>query len=353
MEKSCGNFMLELTSPVVLSERSLSAIQPAEWDAFVVACAGSFLGTWRVVRAHRLRSRVRAFEFTARDASGTPRKIGQCAVAIARGRVRFLDRLHLVPGFVESWDHCINLVIERCGAGTYEYGSPWNPEERRPPSNAVGALVPRLLREKAFFIDRVDFRRWRDFDAYRRDVSENIRRDYRKAVEASATVETKYGMAAIRDLVTLVRLRGEVMQRNGERFSGPLDATRHLLKLACIGDLAFITTVRTEGRCHAAFFGVEFGDDIYYLSGGTAKNSQGYGSYLFLTLIERWFATHPQGKLYLGRQSACVDPATYTRGNQLYRRKLRATSVSGAEFHVHVSRPAVTPVSSEAAPAAG
>ncbi len=345
--------MVEAPPAVIISERPLRAIDPAEWDRFVRGCAGSFLGTWRVVRAHRLRSRVRAFEFATTDASGAPRKIGQCAVAIARGRVRFLDRLHLEPDFVESWEHCIHLVIEQCGAATYVYGSPWNPEERRPPSGAVGDLVPRPLRETAFLVDRVDFRRWASFDAYRRDVSENIRRDYRKAVEASATVETRHGLAAIRDLATLVRLRRQVMDRNGERFSAALDVARHFLKLACIGDLAFIATVRGEGRCHAAFFGVQFGDDVYYLSGGTAKNSQGYGSYLFLTLIEGWFAAHPHGKLYLGRQFACVDPATYTRGNHLYRRKLRATSVPGAEFHVLVSRPAITPAPSAAAPAAG
>jgi hypothetical protein len=341
--------MLELSPHVALDERAPGAIDPAAWDAFVRACGGSFLGTWRIVRANRLWSRVRVFEFTLRSPDGPPRKIAQCALSIARGRVRFLDRLHIEADAVWLWEHCLNLVIERCGAATYEYGSPWNPEERRPPSSAVGKLVARSVSEKAFLIDRVDFRRWASFDAYRRDVSENIRRDYKKAVEASAVVETRHGLAAVRDLVALVRLRRQVMDRNGERFSGAADLAIHFLKLACIGDPAFIATVRADGRCHAAFFGVRFGDDIYYLSGGTEKNSQGYGSYLFLTLIERWFVGHPQGKLYLGRQAACVDPATYTRGNQLYRRKLRATAVPGAEFRVQVAQPAVKPAPSATA----
>ena len=65
----------------------------------------------------------------------------------------------------------------------------------------------------------------------------------------------------------------------------------------------------------------------------------GYGSYLFLTLIDEWFRAHPTGRLYLGRQVACVDPATYKRGNHLYRRKLRATTGPGTAFQVRVAQP--------------
>jgi hypothetical protein len=47
-----------------------------------------------------------------------------------------------------------------------------------------------------------------------------------------------------------------------------------------------------------------------------------------------------------------VDPATYKRGNQLYRRKLRATAVPGAAFHIEVSRAATNPPVQEASLAA-
>ena len=42
-------------------------------------------------------------------------------------------------------------------------------------------------------IDFVDFRQWGSFAAYRRDVSESIRRDYRKAAANGARVETPAG----------------------------------------------------------------------------------------------------------------------------------------------------------------
>jgi hypothetical protein len=325
---------------VVLAEKAFGSIDAAEWDDFVLSSGGSFLGSWSVVRAERLIRRVRLFEFVVPAQRGSPLKVGQCAVAMARGEVRFLDRLHLAPAHRGLWDRCIHLVTERCGPAVYRYGSPWNHEGRQPAAS-LGAAAAGDLSDIPFRVDLIDFGRWADFDAYRRDVSENIRRDYKKAVESSARVEIRYGLAAVRDLPGFIRLRREVMLRNGEPFSPLLDYVRHALKLACIGQLGFIATVKTGGQCHAAFFGVRFGDNFYHLAGGTEKNSQGFGSYLFLTLIEQWFTEHPRGRLYLGiHRGTSVDPKAYTRGNLLYRRKLRAASVEGAQFSVTVAQSA-------------
>ncbi len=90
------------------------------------------------------------------------------------------------------------------------------------------------------------------------------------------------------------------MRRNDERFSSVVDAPMHALKLMCLGDDAFISLVEANGRAQAAFFGVRFGSAFYYVSGGTADKCEGFGSYLFLTPIEGWFAEQPRGKLYLG-----------------------------------------------------
>ena len=44
-----------------------------------------------------------------------------------------------------------------------------------------------------------------------------------------------------------------------------------VLKILSIGKGAFIATVRADGRRPAAFFGVRFGDDVYYLAGGRRR----------------------------------------------------------------------------------
>ena len=126
------------------------------------------------------------------------------------------------------------------------------------------------------------------------------------------------------------------MRRNQEPFSSLIDAPLHALKLLCMGEGAFIATARAGGRSEAAFFGVEFGDRVCYVSGGTRDRSEGFGSYLFLTLIEQWFAQHPRGALHLGVTEPGLVPETYERGNLLYRRKLRAVSIPSTAFTLDI-----------------
>jgi hypothetical protein len=318
---------------VLVRERLIAEIDPAGWDRFVVASGGSFMGAWNVIRAERLLHTVRVFDLVA--GGRVPVKVGQCAVSIDHDRLRFLDRLHLLPSHVDRWPQAVQQVVDRCGGGRYSYGSPWNAERR-----CLGALrqampAARVL-DAATGIDAVDFAAWRDFAAYRRAVSENIRRDYKKAALASPAVAVRRGVSAYRDLAGLVGLRRQVMRRNQEPFSTLIDAPLHALKLLCMGEGAFIATVRAAGRSEAAFFGVEFGDRICYVSGGTRDHSEGFGSYLFLTLIEQWFGQHPRGALHLGVTEPGLQPETYQRGNLLYRRKLRATSIPATAFTLEV-----------------
>lgn len=313
---------------LVLVEQSFKAVTPAEWDAFVQQCGASFLCSWKVVSAARLRRRVRLFELHVPSSMGATRKVGQCALSIGKGRVKFLDRLQLLPSHDHLWERGVHLVVERCGPATYEYGSLWNQEERR----LLTAPRTATIKDDVFQIDRIDFAGWPDFAAYRRAVSENIRRDYKKAAAASAAIVCKSGTAALGELSSFVRLRGETMRRQREPHSAAADFGRHMLKLLCLGTDAFVATVRTPGGCHAAFFGAQFGDSFYYLGGGTEDRCQGYGSFLFLTLLERWFAERPRGVLYLGSHVGEPSSWTYTGGNLLYRRKLRAVSLPGASF---------------------
>ena len=113
---------------VAVRERLIAEIDPAAWDRFVIASGGSFLGAWNVIRAERLLHTVRVFDLVA--GGRVPVKIGQCAVAIDHDRVRFLDRLHLLPSHVDRWPQAVRQIADRCGAGRYTYGSPWNAERR-------------------------------------------------------------------------------------------------------------------------------------------------------------------------------------------------------------------------------
>ena len=323
--------LFDSDSPVGVHERLIAEVDPRAWDRFVMASGGSFLGAWNVIRAERLLHAVRVFELVTTGPA--PVKLGQCAVAIDHDRVRFLDRLHLLPSHADVWPQALQRILDRCGGASCTYGSPWN-AERQCLAGVRASMPGARLVDASTGIDAVEFARWSDFASYRRGISENIRRDYKKAAAAAPTLVIRRGVAAWRELAGLVGLRRQVMRRNQEPFSTVIDAPLHALKLLCMGDQAFIATVRAAGRPEAAFFGVEFGDRLYYVSGGTRDRSDGFGSYLFLTLIEQWYAAHPRGVLHLGATMPGVEPEAYTRGALLYRRKLRATSVPSTAFTI-------------------
>jgi hypothetical protein len=318
---------------VGISERSFSSLGRDEWDNFVLTSGGSFLGCWAVVKVRRLIGTVRLFEFFIDCESCEPQKVGQCAIAVARRKVTFLDRIHLKAAQRHLWDQCFKLIVQRFGAKTYRYGSHWNHEDRFELS-AIPGFVTQTVLDQQFHLDLIDFRDWAGFPAYRRGISENIRRDYRKAQNTSARVETRFGLAALRDVFALVTLRAQVMHKNKLRFFA--DYFLHGAKLAIFAKNGFITTVRMKGRCYSAFFGIQLGPNLYYVSGGTTKNRHGFGSYLFLTLIENWFAKYPDGKFVMGYATGHDSPNDYTGGNLLYRRKLRVSSVNGVQFQLNV-----------------
>ena len=151
---------IDADSAVVLHERAIGSIDPVEWDRFAIASDGSFLGSWKVIRAERLRRTVRVFEFFC-TAVTPPAKVGQCAVAIAGRTVRFLDRIHLLPAHASAWERCLSEVIARCSARSCTYGSTWNHEAR---CVAASTALPRgRVTDGGLRLDCIDFSRWPDF----------------------------------------------------------------------------------------------------------------------------------------------------------------------------------------------
>jgi hypothetical protein len=314
-----------------ITERPYSTYHENEWDNFAHSCFGSFLGSWRVITARRLFGSVRLFDFILTDGSSVYHKVGQCALLIDAQNVTFLDRIHVIPAQKDLRDQCFALVTQQFGARTYNYGSHWNEEEYSPEPAVCGFATGAFINHP-FQIDVIDFREWADFSAYRRAVSENIRRDYRKARNAETRVHTRFGLAAARDLAALVAMRACMMRKNKERFSQVFDFFLHAAKLAILGNVGFITTARINGLCYSAFFGAKFGNNIYYISGGTRQNRLGVGSYLFLTQIEAWFDENPTCKILMGDSASSSEENAYNYGSRLFRRKLRARSVNGVKF---------------------
>jgi hypothetical protein len=317
--------------------RSFSSFHADEWDDFAASTGASFLGAWNVLRARCLSGRVSLFDFIEVDATGSGQKVGQCAVHVADGEATFLDKIQLLPAHAHVNRRCFDLVVQQLGEMAYKYGSRWNDE----PDFDLEGLTRFDVDNSIFHIDLIEFRDWADFASYRRAVSENIRRDYKKAKEANAVARTDYGLKGLRELLAFVAMRRHMARRNNLPVSRMLDFLTHAGRLLVLGKKAFVTTVRIKGKCYAAFFGAEIGSRLYYLSGGTANNHLGAGSYLFLTLIESWFSKHPQGEFLMGDCRNSFKETEHDRGNLLYRRKLRVRSVNGVVFKL---KPKQSPV---------
>ena len=140
-----------------------------------------------------------------------------------------------------------------------------------------------------------------------------------------------------RDLFALSALRGYALRKDNRSASFLHDCAVHAIKLMVLGKGGFISTARSRGKCYSAFFGTQFGENLFYNAGGTLRNSDGLGSLLFVSLIEKWFAEHPSGKIFLGKTHIHSDGSNSNiDGDLLYRRKLRAGSVSGLAFELRV-----------------
>ena len=281
---------------------------------------------------------VRLFDFILCDRSSVYHKVGQCALRIGARSVTFLDRIHLIPEQRRLWDQCLALVAQRFGSRSYSYGSHWNEEEYLPDPAVCGFVSGELI-DCPIQIDVIDFREWADFNAYRRAVSDNIRRDYKKACNAGIRVRTRFGLAAASDLFALVAMRACMMRKNKRRFSQIFDFFLHAAKLAILGKHGFISTARINRRCYSAFFGAKFGHNIYSVSGGTRQNRLGAGSYLLLTMFEAWFSENPAGKVLMGYGGGPPGDYSHNDGDLLYRHKLRTRPVKGIRFQFVIKNP--------------
>ena len=314
------------------------SISPRAWDEFASRCGGSFLSSWTVVRLARITNRVLIVKFY-RSTTTDRTLIGQCAISVTRKEIRFLDRLLLLPEYVDDeWADCIDALINYFGPRVYRYGSHWNEEPPR-------ALHPSPLHAieqswaRDFHIDAVNFGHWESFSHYTRSISNNICRDHTKAVRlGNATVKIRHGWSALRDLGALVRARRHVMQKNHQSISFISDIILHATKILVFGKHVCLFTSSVNSEKYSSVFCVSFGSCLYYISGGVLPNKAGLGSFVMLKTLETWQTRYPHGRFVMGFHTGQTSPEEYTVGAALYRRKLRVTSRTGLEFILTVNK---------------
>lgn len=292
-------------SLVYAVERASSRLDPAAWDAFAASAGATFRGshqylwTWRLRRAFGYRLRI--LEIYA-DEQGAKRKIGQCAVGVARRRGAnvFLDGLNLAPEEEHRWPEAIQAVLAILGPGVFEYGWQLSTEPRR---EAVLATVDgvSILSARPLVVQAVDFSRWESWQAYFKAISENSRRSA-KAAERDLpnlrmTVHT--GISALRDIPAVARLRDSVGERKGLDYQGQ-SALRYAFGVITGGNRFTTAVASADGRPLSSYYGADFGERTYYLEGGSAPNNGGAAWSLLIDMLRRSYERHPRGKFVMG-----------------------------------------------------
>jgi hypothetical protein len=277
------------------------------WDEFAERCGVSFrcaynaLAAWQFAASrsnHYMLLRLRRFEIFSDDHGG---KIGQCAIAIGRKQAVFIDRLQLLPACEAFWRPAMAGLLAAVGPGRYHYGSRWNIEPSRALDlqNLSGVTVEVI---EDLVVQGIDFTYWESWDDYFRQISNNARRNAKRASMRYPTpsVRVRCGFLTLLDMLAIICLnRRTVLRKKLSPFQ--LSFFRFIFRIVTRHKYSVTAVASVGGRALAAFFGIEFGQNTYYETGGSRADNGGVAWHLMLAMIRRAYdRTYGSGKFIMG-----------------------------------------------------
>ncbi len=276
-------------------------IDALAWDQFAIACGASFLGSYGaavLIMGVDLRYfHVRHFEIRSGD-----RKVGQAAIGIRGARRQFLDGVQLLPAFQNLLSEALSALLAELGEGSYQYGSSWSVEPPR--EGAIAAIDGvRIRTVEPVVLQGIDFRRWPSFDDYLRQVSQNARRNAKRArmTVPPLRLRVRRRAATSLDSIALARLHYGVVRRKhlGRSFTRVLSGV--LIRSLAMRRHAISATVAGESGVLSAYFAVRFGPDTFYIRGGSRERNDGAGWYLLLEMIrDAYERSDGDGRFFMG-----------------------------------------------------
>jgi len=318
-----------LSSSSVSVERvDLSRIDAKEWDAEAIRRGASMRSAFahlkRVGLKHLWIGRPRIYEIRLGKDDRQVR-IGHYTL-VRRGKVAaFYDGLNLFSEHRNLWPQAMRAALTEAGPGDFEYGWQWSLEPPRDMELKAIAGVT-VTSSRQILVQGVDFANWEDWDAYHRDISENIRRNAKKAerLHPDLAIVVIKGFAAVAHLPTLVAMRDALYRRKGLPFSPLRVLASHALSYVACPTQAMIALAIGSGRVLAIQNMIEFGDAHYNLDGAAANGPRGGAWHLQIAMLKRAYDRSPKGKYLLGYTDVPVVNQS-AQGLLRSRRSLRAT----------------------------
>jgi len=313
---------------IIVEQVELRDVDPVLWDADAIRCGASMRSAYAHLRHMGLKHLLRGASRTCRIvrvAGGCKQPIGHYTLARHSGVCSFYDGINLFPEYRDLWTKAMHAALSHTGGGIFEYGWRWSPEPSRSKELSTIRGVE-FLSTRDILIQGVDFSNWPDWDSYYRDISENIRRNAKKASKLHPDIKVVIlrGRKSLRHMVDLVRMRRTMYQRKGVPFNPIRVMAGYLLNLVACPEQMMIATATAEDRILAIQNIVEFGDTHYYLDGAAADHSDGGAWNLQLSMLERAYRRSPSSRFLLGYTDLPVaDQAA--EGLLRSRRSLRAS----------------------------
>ena len=291
------------TQRVQIFETDRAALSSIAWDTFAAKCGASFrcahgaLAAWQL--SDSMFFRLRLFEIYGGEFGG---KIGQCAVAVSRRQSYFIDGIQLSPGDEALWEASMTAVLGRLGPGRYRYGSPWSIEKAREQSLQLLRNVSVEVVE-SHVVQGVDFNRWKSWDDYFGAVSNNARRNAKKARIRFPALQiwVNRGLSTLRHALAITNLHFRTSARKACKTPRAVIVARFMARSLVMGKYAMTAIATTEGVDLAAISGVQFGQHWYYLTGGSEVDNGGAAWHLMLAVIRDVYdRTSGTGKCLMG-----------------------------------------------------
>jgi hypothetical protein len=285
---------------IVVARVDLSDVDPVQWDADAIRCGASMRSAYAHLRHLRLKHVMHGAPRIYRVfhvVSGRKQAIGHYTLIQNPRLNTFYDGINLFPEHRDRWIEAMQAALRGAGAGVFDYGWRWSPEPSRTRQLATIDGVE-LLSTRDILIQGVDFSHWPDWNSYYRDISENIRRNARKAskLHPDLKVEIFRGRKSLRHQVDLVRMRRTMYRRKGLPFNPFRVMAGYMLNLVTCPEQMMIATASAGDRILAIQNIVEFGDTHYYLDGAAAENSDGGAWNLQLSMLERAYRRSPTSR---------------------------------------------------------
>jgi hypothetical protein len=289
---------------VSVTRKTKAAVCRSEWDGFAQRCGASFrcsydaLAVWQ--RSGGVLFRLRLVEIFQ---GPERRKIAQCGVAVRMRHRAIIDGLQILPAEELLWGAAMRAVLAELGAGRYSYGSQWSIE---PPRQGALAALPGVTIDRALpvTVQVVDFRHWDTWDSYARQMSANARRNAQRALRThpDLAIGVHTGWATLRDMPGILRLHRGTTRRKGIGTSTIRMLVRLLVRTFSLHRHAVSALISLPSQgCLAAFSGVEFGQNTYYLTGGSRPDNGGAAWQLLIAMLRRTHErTGGQGKFLMG-----------------------------------------------------